>query len=241
MLLLGLVVVSCAAHGGPAAALPEPPAISLAATPPTLVPGEQTTWRVFWRNLAVGSVELAIDTRQARTVFRTGALASALSPMRFELVTALDHGKVVAATDSLTVDGRTNRTDVRVSGARFTPSPGSPRRVPGGTQLHTLHSALGVVRAWSAANRAPAGYLWVVHQGRLFRLDVFRPSREQALGVHAVRIDGVVRALDGAPSLEVTLWLAANRDRTPLRFVIQGGGSRVSAEVLESTASLDAR
>jgi hypothetical protein len=113
--------------------------------------------------------------------------------------------------------------------------------VPGGTQLHTLQTALGVVRAWSSAKHAPAGYLWVLHQGRLFRLDVFRPARDEALGIRALRIDGVVRALDGGPSLAISLWLAANRDRTPLRFVIQGGDNRISAEVVESTASFDAR
>jgi len=239
LLVLG-VVAACGAHHGPAVALPEPPPISLAATAPAFAPGEQTTWQVFWRNVAVGQLELSIEPRQARTVFRTGALASALSSIRYELVTALDRGRVIATKDTLTVDGQTNHSDVLVDGAKFTPRDGKPGRVPGGTQLHTLHSALGVVRTWSTTT-APAGYLWLLHQGRLFRLDVFRPTRDEALGIRALRVDGIVRALDGAPPMDVSVWLAANRDRTPLRFVIQSDGKTVAAEVIESTASLEAR
>ncbi len=239
MVVLGLVFASCAARGGPGAALPDPPPVSLAGTEPALVPGEQTTWQVFWKTLAIGRVDLVIDAHQARTQFRTGALASALASVRYELTTTLDHGRVIAATDTLTVDGKPSHSEVAIDRASFTVAPGGMRPTPGGGQLHTLHTALGVLRAWSKQKRAPAGYLWVVHQGQLFRVDVFRPTREDVLGIRALRIEGVVRALDGSPALDLTLWLAANRDRTPLRFAISGGGTAVSAEVAESTASFD--
>ena len=231
-----LVLASCGAHGGPAVPLPVAPPISLASIPPALAAGEQTTWQVFFRNINIGRVELAIDPHQARTTFRTGVLASALSSIHYELVTALDHGRVVGTTETLTKDGRTNRSDVIVDGAMFIPKQGVPQRVPGGTQLHTLQSALGVLRTWSRKDPRP-GYLWVIHQGRLFRLDVFRPSRDEVLGIRSLRVEGIVRALDGAPAITMTLWLAANRDRTPVRFLIDG----VSAEVLESTASFESR
>jgi hypothetical protein len=235
-----LCLAACGAYRGPATPLPEPPPISLAATAPQLVPGEQTSWRVFWQTIAIGDVELAIGTRDARTLFRTGGLANLSSPIRYELVTALDRGRVRGVSETLTSEGRTARTEATIDGASFTTREAGLRRVPGGSQLHTLHSALGVVRAWSTT-KAPAGYLWLLHQGRLFRLDVFRPVRDEAMGIRSLRIDGVVRALDGAPKTDVSIWLAANRDRTPLRFELQSEGNTISAEVVESTGSFEAR
>ena len=214
MRALGLVIViaGCAPRG-PAAKLPEAPPIALAEIAPMLPP-EQTSWSVFLGSVQIGRAHLAVDHRTARSEFTTNALASIIEPVRYELVTLLDRR---AARENVT----TQRTRSYELGDR--PS---------------LHTALGVLRAWSL-NKPRAGFLWLAHQGEDYRLDVFAPERDEAFGVRALRIDGVVRSRDGSVTTEVALWLAANADRTPLRLVIGSGRSRLSAEISESTGSFD--
>jgi hypothetical protein len=233
------MLAACGARG-PAATLPEPPAASLSEIQPMLPPGEQTSWQVFFQNIAIGRAELVIGARDARTTFKTGRLASALSAVRYELTTGFASGRVTSVDERINIDGAETDAAVEVAGASFVTGLGERRQVPGGTQLHTLQSALGVVRAWSKA--APhTGYLWLLHQGQLFRLDVFAPVADEALSIRALRVDGVIRGLDSTPPIDVSLWLAANRDRTPIKLVLRSAGKSVSAEVLESSASLEAR
>ncbi|HEU0032231.1 MAG TPA: hypothetical protein VFQ53_16465 [Kofleriaceae bacterium] len=235
LLLLGLA--ACGARAAASTPIPDPPAIALGSLPPKWDAGEQTTWQVFYRNVAVGRVGLVVDGDTARTSFRTGLLASVLQPMSYDLVTRVDHGHPRSMSETLVVDGARNATDATIEGAKLTIGERT-QLVPGGTDLHTLHSALGVVRAWATRGAQP-GYLWLLHQGGLYRLDVFAPARDEALGLRALRVDGIVRALSGEPPIAVHLWLAANRDRTPLRFEIDAGSTRVLAEVVESTAAFD--
>ena len=214
MRALGLVVAMAAgASRGPAAKLPEAPPLALAEISPMVRP-EQTSWSVFLGSVPIGRAHLAVDGRTARSEFKTNALASIIEPVRYELITMLDRS---AARELLT----TTSTKSYELGDR--PS---------------LHTALGVVRAWSLKNPRP-GFMWLAHQGEDYRLDIFAPERDEAFGVRALRIDGVVRSRDGSVTTEVALWLAANADRTPLRLVIGSGGSRLSAEISESTASFD--
>ncbi len=239
-----LALVVCAACGVPrggGAPLQEPPPRALADVAPRLAAGEQTIWNVFYQGVPSGRADLIVDARVARTTFRTSRAARLLAAARLELSTALDRGRVRGVREVLTLGGDTERAEAAVDGARYTPAGGGPRRVPGGTRLHTLHSALGVVRAWSA-DRAPVpGYLWLWSGGLLYRLDVTRPVRDDVLGVKALRVDGTVRAphLDGA--ITVAVWLAANPDRTPVRLSLRSGSHLVAAELSESTAPLDAR
>jgi hypothetical protein len=210
-----VVLAACGARG-PATKLPEAPPASLDAVTPMMAP-EHTTWNVFLGSLQIGRAELVVDRRAARSEFHTNALARVIEPVSYELVSRVDRS---TARETVTISGKTARHDL---GAR-----------------HTLHSALGVVRAWSL--RAPrAGYLWLAHQGEQLRLDVFPPERDDLAGVRALLIPGVVRSRDGAISLEIELWLAANADRTPLKFAVGSGTSRVTAEVSASTGSFEAR
>ena len=239
---IALALVVCAACGPPPgapAALPPAPR-PLDEVVPRLVAGEQTTWNVFYQTMPIGRADLVIGERGARTTFRTSRVARALATVRYELATALDRGRVLGARDELSVDGAVERAEAAVDGASYTAG-GETLRVPGGTHLHTLHSALGAVRAWSAMRGGGPGYLWMWSGGRLYRLDLSRSTRDDVLGVHALRLDGTVRAPHLSPSISVSVWLAANRDRTPLRFAFQSGPHRVIAEVSESTASLEAR
>lgn len=225
---------------GPATTLPEPPPASLADITPALPPGEQTSWQVFFQNIAIGKAELVIGARDARTTFRTGRLASALASVRYEQVTGFADGRVASIHEDLEVDGAHTGGTYRVDGASFTDGLGGRRLVPGASRVHTLQTALGVLRAWSKTDGHP-GYLWLLHQGQLFRLDVFKPADDEALSIRALRIDGVARGLESSPPVELSLWLARNRDRTPIKLVLKTNGQSVSAEVLTSSASFEAR
>lgn len=207
---------------GPSAKLPDAPPTSLATIAPMLAP-EHTTWNVFLGSVQVGRADLVVDDRTARSAFRTGVLASVIEPVRYELVTTLP---ARAVHETLIVSGRNTRHDIRLGNA------------PDGTPLHTLHSALAIVRAWAKRNARP-GYVWLIHQGELFRLDVFSPARDEALNVRALRVDGVVRSRDGSLSFDISLWLSTSRDRTPLRFAVGSGTHRLSAEVTGSTGAFD--
>ncbi len=245
----GILALAVCAACGPAsaasvarpAALPPPPARALADTTPRLPVGEQTAWNVFYGGVTIGRADLVVGDRVARTTFRTSRAARMLATAHLELATALDRGRVRGVRELLTHGGKAERAEAAIDGARYTPAGGAARRVPGGTRLHTAHSALGVLRAWSA-ERAPApGYLWLWSGGQVYRLDVARPVREEVLGVGALRVDGTVRAPHLEAPITVAVWLAANADRTPIRLRLMAGPHLVAAEVAESTASLEAR
>jgi hypothetical protein len=239
MRLCALVLaMGCMRHGAPGPAIVEAPPQVLAAIGAQHVPGEHIAWDVFWQGMAIGHAELSAGARDARVTFRTGTLASALASVSYRLATVIEEGRARTVTEVLTRDGETRQIDATLGAASFTLRTAPPRRTPDGQPLHSLASALGVVRAWSRGTPAQ-GYLWLIHRGELYRLDVFPPVRDEALGHKAVRIDAVVRALDQSVTLDVSIWLAANRDRTPLRFVVEEGSDRVSAELVETTGQLD--
>jgi len=221
-----LVVVwlgACAARGG-ALATPavEAPPLALGAEPVVLVRGEQMVWDVFWQGLAIGRAELRVGPYEARSVFATGTLASALADVRHELTTALDGER--RAHEVVVYDGETRRRDVAID------------RAPGGGTLHTLHSALGAIRAWSRGE-APRAYVWLVVDGDRYRVDLEHPVRDRTDLGRALRVECTVRPLvAGVDPLDVTIWLADTEERTPVRFVVVSGDHRLSAELSESTA-----
>ena len=170
-LVLLVVCAACGPPPGTPSSLPAPPPHALDDVAPRLVAGEQTTWNVFYQAMPIGSADLVIGERGARTTFRTSRIARALASVRYELATALDRGRVRGARDDLTVDGDAERAETAIDGASYTAG-GQTLRVPGDTHLHTLHSALGAVRAWSVTRGAGPGYLWLWSGGRLYRLDL---------------------------------------------------------------------
>src|SRR5207237_8652832 len=103
-----------------------------------------------WQGRPIGPGRRAIPEGDARTTCRTSRLARALSSVRYEAATLFDGGHVRGARESVTIDGKAERAEATIDGASYTSAPDAePRRVPGGTELHTLHSALGVLRTWS--------------------------------------------------------------------------------------------
>ena len=204
------------------------------------VVGEQMVWDVFWRGVAIGTASLTVDTRGVRSSFRTGVLARALATVRYELQTTLVERVARAATELIVLGDETTRTELTLDGTRYHLNTRAGE-VPGGTELHSLHSALGALRAW-ATPTAERSYLWLALGGRLYRLDAAPPVAESLDSMRTLRIECVVRALDPAqPQVDITVWLASSADRTPVRFVVETGGERIAAQLTETTAPLAAR
>lgn len=237
MFVMTCLTACTAARGGPPTPAVEPPPHVLAGDAIVLIPGEQMVWEVFWQGLEIGRAELRVGPREARSLFATGTLASALAAVRHELTTGLDRGSHRVAHERVVYDGTTREQEVTLDGPRFQLDDKAPRTAPGGVPLHTLHTALGSVRAWSKLD-APRAFLWLLVDGDLYRLDLERPTAEASDLGRVLRIESTVRPLAaGMDPLDLTMWLAATAERTPVRFVVVSGGHRISAELTESTAS----
>lgn len=237
-IVLVLCLAACTRRPGTQAPVPEAPPSALALTAPQLLRGEEMAWDVFWQGMQVGHAELVTGVGEIRASFRTGRLASAIANVSYEMTTVFERDRARTTTEILSRSSTNRRIDAELGASSFTLRGQVPRRTPDGQPLHTLTSALAIIRTWSQAT-APQGYLWLVHGGELYRLDAFSPVKDEALGKQALRVDAVVRALDRSVNLDVSIWLARDANRTPLRFVVAEGGDRVSAELVESTASWD--
>lgn len=234
--VLVAVLAACGPRTGAKAPLVEPPPTPLPAVG-ILPAGEQMSWEIYWQGILVGSADLAVSQTEAHSRFSTTMLARAFAKVRYQLVSTLDRGRPTASREGLTMKGEASSVTAAIDASRYTIDEGPRLTVPGGTPLHTLHTALGSVRAWSRADDAPPAYLWFVMRHTLYRLDVERPKRGDAQGHRALEIHGMVRALDQSiDPVDVTIWLSATPDRAPLRFVVLAGGERVSAELTETTA-----
>lgn len=206
-----------------------------------LEPGEQMVWEVFWQGLSIGRAHLAVAGNQVTASFATGRMARAVANVHYDLATTLVDRTARRAIEQVDVRGDADHTDVAIDGAHYTIRGGTRGEVPGGSPLHTLTSALGAVRAWASPS-ATRAYAWVIIDGALYRLDVDPPVHESLDGIRALRVEGVVRALDPkGDAAEVTLWLADRADRTPLRVAVIARGERVVAQLSESTATFAAR
>lgn len=235
-ILVGLA--SCARRPGAQTPVPEAPPTALALTVPQLHRGEEMGWDVYWQGMQVGHAELITGAGGLRASFRTGTLASAIASVRYQMTTVIDRGHPRSTTEIMSRRGTSERVDAELGTASFTLRGQAPSPTPDRQPVHTLTTALAIVRTWSLSP-GPQGYVWLVHGGEFYRLDVFPPVPDEALGKKALRVDAVVRAIDRSVTLDVTIWLARNHERTPLRFVVEEGEDRVSAELVESTSSID--
>jgi hypothetical protein len=185
--------------------------------------GETLRWEVRAGGLAIGRLELEVGATSVRSHFATNRLASAFARVVHELTTWFDAaGRPQHARDDLELDGARGEIVAVLRGARVEIADRT-LEVPGGNRGHTLHSALAAIRAW--AGQASAGaFLYVVHSGELFRLDLDRPLVE----AHGLRIGARVREAD----LGLTIWLRG-RDHVPLRIEVRGDGVRATAELID--------
>jgi len=201
-----------------------------------LVPEEKLIWDVHWKGLTVGRAELTVDGDQVHSRFRTGAVVSTVTSIDHELATVLDRTGARAASqhEALTVDGDARTIDAVFDGAGYRIA-GQPAQAVQRGSVHTLHSALGALRAWARPGAAP-GFLTVLIAGEPVRLEVGEPVAESLQDHQALRVDARAtggNALGGAGPIIVKLWFRAGEDRAPLRIELATDEARVTAELLE--------
>ena len=237
-LLLPLLGLAACGHGPgipirplPELVMPLSPAAPITVRELLLVPQEKMIWDVHWKGLTIGRIELAVDGDEVHSRFRTGAIVSTVASVQHELATVLDRPGARAASqhEALTVDGNARTIDAVFDGAGYRIDGQLPRAVKRG-QAHTLHSALGALRAWARPGARP-GFLIVLFAGEQIRLEVAEPVPEQLQDRAALRIDA--RAVGGPSPATVTIWLRAGEDRTPLRIEVTGDDGRITAELLD--------
>jgi Protein of unknown function (DUF3108) len=229
-----LVLAACE-PGLPTRPLPElvKPAVPTAIRVPAMlfVPGETLVWNVSAKGFTLGRAEFSVEGTEVHSRFATGRLVSAFAKVRHELATVVGPSGARSSTDVLELDGETTRVQTIFSRDRYTLTgvESSGGTVPGGNPGHTLHTALGTIRAWASPTANP-GFLYLVHAGDMFRIDFARPFVEDYHGVHTLRVECRVQAPDGP--ISVTMWLRASDDRTPIRLEISSGAVRLTAELL---------
>jgi hypothetical protein len=215
----------------PELVMPRAPSGPIAVRELLLAPQEQRIWDVHWRGLTIGRIELAVDGDLVHSRFRTGAIVGTVTSIEHELATVLDRDRAAAASqrETLAVDGRTRTIDAAFDDAGYRIE-GQPPRAMADGRVHTVHSALGALRAWARPG-APPGYLTVLLAGGPIRLEVGEPVPEALADRAALRIDA--RALGGPVPATVTIWLGAGEDRAPLRIELATDEARVTAELLD--------
>jgi hypothetical protein len=232
--LLLLLLVACE-PSLPRAALPElvrqAPLTAISVPALGFTPGEQMTWNVTAKGFTIGRAELSVGEGEIHSRFETGKLVSAFARVRHELSTLVDRSGARAATEVLDVDGEHSQSSVEFRGSRYLAG-AKVGVIPNGNVGHTLHSALGVVRAWAASDAKP-GFLYIVHDGDVYRLDLAQPFVEDMRGRPTLR---VACRIKGAVTVSATIWLSASPDHIPLRLEIGADDVHLTAELLETEA-----
>ncbi len=199
-----------------------------------LIPGESMIWDVHWRGLTIARAELVVADDDVHSKFKTGRLVSSVANAEHELTTILDRDAALprAASERLVDAGETQRFEASFAGPRITLG-SQLLAVPGGNRAHTLHSLVGVLRAWAGPG-APGGFLFLLHLGEVYRVDAERPVLAELQGTKAWRIDCRVR---GSETITATVWLADTTERTPLRFELARDAERLTAELIGTSNS----
>jgi hypothetical protein len=195
----------------PPLAVATPPAQPLHVPKLLLEPGEHFAFSVRLHGIPVGRVDLDVTETQALSKFKTNDVAGAFASVQDDQVTILDRPGARAAASSETL----------VIG-------GEPKTFDGGNGGQSVHTALGVIRAWAKPDAVP-GFLNIGVAGKTWRLELARPTVEDLQGTHALRVDGRVQA--GKP-IAFVMWLAASDDRAPLRFELTNDDVHVVADLV---------
>lgn len=206
------------------------PTAPLAASELRLIGGERMIWDVQAKGFSIARAELVVGDDEATSRVETGVLASAVTSLRHELVTTLDreHLRTHRAHETLVLEGKTTVIDAVFDERSYLISGQALSSIP---NVQTLHSALGLLRAWVAPD-ARAGVLPVLVAGQLYRLEVAQPTLTELSGTSMYRIDCRIGSL-GA----VTLWLTTTEDHAPTRIEMSTADGKLTAELIERTVA----
>jgi hypothetical protein len=224
--------------------LPPPQLPPLVATAPRLEPmqvselmlpiGETMIWDVHVDGITIGRVELASGPKEIHSKFKTGQLASMLAVAKHDATTAIDRSTVrpLAISEVLQIDTEVTRANAELDGASVVVAK-ARTSMPGGQVAQTLHTALGHMRAWVSIAARP-GFLFVIHMGEVYRLDIGRPSPSEVAGRRALKVEcraGVYKSK--ADPITMKVWLSADARRVPLRIEVTVNTLHLTAELIE--------
>jgi len=232
--LLLVCLVACGEPKYVAKPLPElianPRRAAISVSAVLLPDGERLRWEVHHKGFTIGRAELVVGGARITSRFRTSQLASMFARAEHELTTTLAHAGTYPdfASEAAVVDGEHENYEISFDRSVYVIA-GKARRIPDGVG-HTLHSALGVLRAWASPTARP-GYLNVLHAGELYRLDVDTPTREDWRGTPTLKIEA--RILGTEKPILVTMWLTANGPHIPIRIAISHDGKQLDAERID--------
>jgi hypothetical protein len=165
--------------------------------------GERFVWDVHVRGMTIGRLELTVRDGTIKSRFATGTLASAIATVEHDLTTVVTDGHPVSSNERFDLDGK-----IRHFSTQFT-----------GTRSHSIHTALGAIRAW-AVRGAPAGFLHVVVGDKLARLELQPPSELQG----SLQIDGKIVGLDDPIAISITF----DASHTITRIEARSGGEQIT-------------
>lgn len=169
--------------------------------------GERFLYMVRVRGFTIGNAEIVVRDGEIASTFATSMLAGAVARVEHDLTTTLEGARPAVASERLVADGKTRQFTTRYAG----------------TTSHSLHTALGLVRAW-ATRGAPAGFFHVVVGDQQVRVEVAEPTG----GKDWLRVDGKLVGLDIPATF--TLWL--DRANNVTRIDIRADGEQISADLV---------
>jgi hypothetical protein len=193
-----------------------------------VVARERMSWSVTWRGLPVGAIQWASGSGDRvvaiESEFHTSGVAANMARIEHRLATRVDavSGGPIDGVDTIVDGGAAHTTRISFSHERW-------------RGAHTLHSAVAAVRGW-ASDATASGYLFVVHQGLRYRLDVARPEVDMVDGASALRIEAELARVDGrGEPVAITLWLSGKPWQIPMRLEVEQDGNTATAELIERT------
>ncbi|HLL23288.1 MAG TPA: DUF3108 domain-containing protein [Kofleriaceae bacterium] len=191
--------------------------------------GERLRWEVHHQGFTIGRAELVVSGARVTSKFKTSQLASMFARAEHELSTTLSAAGAFpeGASERAVIDGAHEVYEL-VFAPRVYVVNQTLRRLDGAA--HTMHSALGVLRAWGAPTAGP-GFLDVVHAGELYRLEIDTPTREDWRGTRTLKLDGRITGMEH-PVL-VTMWITEDDRRLPVRIELAFDGKQIDAELIE--------
>lgn len=114
----------------------------------------------------------------------------------------------------------------KLFGKRTSPHDLRTGQLPGTDGSHTLHSAIGWLRAW-AEPAARASSLRVLFDGDAYEVDVATPTVDSTRD-GALRVDAQASLRGQVPTL-ISIWLSRDERRAPLHIEIAEGHMEISA------------
>ncbi len=242
--LLCVALASLTACGGAAVTfMPMPLGEIVAATPVAkrttavrallLPPNESLIWDVRAAGMTIGRAELDVGETDVHSKFSTSKLASMFATIHHELVTTVDReaARPATATETVVESGETTRSEMAFDGNGYSIDRDDRVVIPDGNAAHTIHSALGWLRAWADPKAEPSA-LYVLEDRHLFRFTLDRPVTELLREIETLRIDGHIRANEASEPIGITVWLTADAERKPLRIAITAGKLHIVAELV---------